>query len=131
MGWWYAEKPGGGIDFDRSSKKADARGSNLINAFDDDGPIGGDGPADIMDRAIDDIRMAFRGTWDRDPTLEELDLAWQFSTGFWRKEGRPYHAEPFSMKRARKVARGKKAAKTRKANKAKIEAETKAREAGE
>ena len=72
MGWWQTINDGSGqIDWD---VKRD--GSNLINAIPGrDNPkmmYNGDGPADIMSAALDDIESEYIKAWKRKPTYQEL-----------------------------------------------------------
>ena len=61
MGWWDAN-PRGGL------------------AIDDTGIVWGDGPADILDNAIDAINREFKEVWGRSVTLAELKAGFAFST---------------------------------------------------
>lgn len=61
MGWWDAN-PRGGL------------------ALGDTGIVWGDGPADILDNAIDAINREFKEAWGRSVTLDELKAGFSFST---------------------------------------------------
>jgi len=62
-GWWSISTPKGGV------------------STEDTGQYGGDGPADILDVAIREITEEWQQEWGRDPTVSELDAAWNFVTG--------------------------------------------------
>ncbi len=53
--------------------------------------IGGDGPADVMGDAIDEIIGLYHRRWGRDPTAEELSAVLQFVLGGlgWERAGGP------------------------------------------
>jgi hypothetical protein len=63
MGWWNSGKDGSSLEF-RS-----------------DNHYWGDGPADVMDAALDNIRQQFRSEWGREPSLSELLAGVKFSAG--------------------------------------------------
>lgn len=44
----------------------------------------GDGPADTMGAALDNIVQQYLDEWERPPTMVELDTAWRFVTGPYR-----------------------------------------------
>lgn len=87
MGWWNAGRDGSSLHEKPT------------------GLIWGDGPADIIDQAIDEIISVFRRDWNRDPTLQEMKSGILFSIGRqtpmeweewlmdskpWVREGLPY-----------------------------------------
>jgi len=61
MGWWNSSREGVSLQPE------------------DDGHYWGDGPADIMDTAIEEIREHFRMAWDREPMLSEILAGVKFS----------------------------------------------------
>lgn len=61
MGWWNATR----------------EGTSLIVG--DTGYVWGDGPADILDNALMEIRSAFLDAEGRNPTLGELRAGLEFS----------------------------------------------------
>jgi len=64
MGWWNANDNGGMFG-------------------EDDEKVWGDGPADILDEAIERIVKEFEEDWGRRPTLEELQAGFRFSTSIY------------------------------------------------
>lgn len=66
MGWWSQGKDGGSF--------AEERGVEEIGVW-------GDGPADILDNAIDEIVKEFQRDWGRKPTPDELRSGLEFSLG--------------------------------------------------
>jgi hypothetical protein len=61
MGWWNS-----------------APGGESLMPY-ETGLMWGDGPADIMDRAIEEIAVAFKRDLGRPPTLDELVAGLRFS----------------------------------------------------
>lgn len=61
MGWW----------------SSDANGSSL--QFEETGLLWGDGPADQIDKAIDEITREFETAWGRKPKRLELEAGFKFS----------------------------------------------------
>lgn len=65
MGWW----------------NSDPDGASLV--LEDTGNYWGDGPADVMDAALEDIKKQFQETWARPPKLSELIAGVKFAaSGF-------------------------------------------------
>lgn len=60
MGWWHQDTEG----------RSFAAGSNLY---------WGDGPADIVDQALDRIRAQFREDLGREPTIREIRAGLEFT----------------------------------------------------
>lgn len=71
MGWWHAGESGGIAGL----QNADAE---------DEGPLVGDGPADVLGDALQEVIQCYRRGLGRSPTVEELDLCWKFVTGPYR-----------------------------------------------
>lgn len=63
MGWWNSAPDG----------------SSLL--VEETGLVWGDGPADVMDAALEEIRTQFDSTYHRGPTREELIAGLLFSLG--------------------------------------------------
>lgn len=63
MGWWQATEGGASL------------------ALEDTGLLWGDGPADVLDRAIDEIVVEFEQAQGRKPTNDELLAGLRFSLG--------------------------------------------------
>jgi hypothetical protein len=68
MGWW----------------RAGADGSSLH--AEETGLVWGDGPADIMDDAIDKITDEFQAAYGRKPSRIELEAGLQFSLGVYEEQ---------------------------------------------
>lgn len=67
MGWWSHGKDG--------------------NSFSEDSEmVWGDSVADIVDNAIMHVVAEFKHTWDRPPTLAELEAGFKFSTNVYEPE---------------------------------------------
>jgi len=62
MGWWNSSPEGASLQSE------------------DDGHYWGDGPADVMDAAIEEIREQFRLSMGREPMLSELLAGVRFSS---------------------------------------------------
>lgn len=80
MGWWRANV-NGGIDWNGDTRFEDPNNH----------PVWGDGPADILDAALQKIVDEFNREWGRPPTLAELEAGFKFSTSIYeedRTEGR-------------------------------------------
>lgn len=74
MGWWKQNPQASWIAVDR-----------------EDGPelLWGDGPADELDHAIDNIVKHFQEKWGRRPTKDEMRAGLEFSLGGNDEVGRP------------------------------------------
>lgn len=59
-------------------------GSVLYPPQAEDAGYMGDGPADTMGAALDNIVQQYLDEWERPPTMVELDTAWRFVTGPYR-----------------------------------------------
>ena len=68
MGWWRAGKDGSSLHLEET------------------GLVWGDGPADIMDDAIEAIVTQFREAYGRKPTRDELEAGLKFSLGAYEEE---------------------------------------------
>lgn len=64
MGWWSITDKNGGI-----------------SPFGNIGLYNGDGPADILDNAVQEVIREYEKAWGRKPYIQELQAAWNFSTG--------------------------------------------------
>ena len=71
MGWWNIRDQSGQIDWEHKSSS-----EQLI----------GDGPADIMDHALDRICEQYEDSWGRQPKQEELSALLNFCSGRFYKE---------------------------------------------
>ena len=76
-GWWkIRDVESDQINWNQPDKE------RLINAISgQDTPkklYNGDGPADTMGAAIDDIARQYRKEWDRDPEPEEIEAVFNF-----------------------------------------------------
>jgi hypothetical protein len=67
MGWWKAHPVNASL-------------AELQPGFEDTEHLWGDGPADIMDTAIEEIREQFRLSIGREPMLSELLAGVRFSS---------------------------------------------------
>lgn len=80
MGWWrIKDVESGAVDFDA---KTAAKTANAVPGADD--PVhayGGDGPADVMEAALDKINALYREAWKRNATRDELRAVFNFCTG--------------------------------------------------
>lgn len=65
MGWWSTNKDG--VSFATNDEGAEM--------------FWGDGPADAIDGALDEIDRQFKETWKRSPTADELMAGFRFSLG--------------------------------------------------
>jgi len=77
MGWWKIDSvENGGIDWRWDS------GSNNVSAVPGKHPVeleyGGDGPADVMSKAVDKIWEQYKKAWGRSPTRNELQACFNF-----------------------------------------------------
>jgi hypothetical protein len=68
MGWWRAGEDG-------SSMRAEETGL-----------VWGDGPADILGNAIDEIAAEFREAYGRKPSRAELEAGLKFSLGGYEEQ---------------------------------------------
>jgi len=66
MGWWSISKEKAGIDWTGET---------------DTGMYNGDGPADIMGPAVDELVKLFEEEWGRKPYMAELIAAVKFVAG--------------------------------------------------
>lgn len=73
MGWWRAGSDGSSLHAEET------------------GLVWGDGPADILDDAIDKISAEFRAAYDRSPSRAELEAGLLFSLGAYEE---PERTEP-------------------------------------
>jgi len=71
MGWWKADKTTGGI----SQRRDDAYGC-----------YNGDGPADIMAKAISEIDGLYRQAWECPCSPDEMRLCFEFCYNAWPKK---------------------------------------------
>jgi hypothetical protein len=83
MGWWkVTDIESGGISCERPSG---APPDGLLNAVPGrDKPYdtyGGDGPADAMDKTIDDIDAQFLAAWNRHASPNEMRACFNFCLG--------------------------------------------------
>jgi hypothetical protein len=69
MGWWEQNEQG--VSF------ADAEGEEMV---------WGDGPADTMGAAVDEIVAEFERDWDRKPTKAEIRAGLEFVLGGYKDE---------------------------------------------
>lgn len=65
MGWWSTNKDG--VSFATNDEGAEM--------------YWGDGPADAIDTALDEIDRQFKAAWHRTPTIDELVAGLRFSLG--------------------------------------------------
>jgi hypothetical protein len=68
MGWWRAGEDGSSLHAEET------------------GLVWGDGPADIMDDALDKIVAEFRQDWGRKPSRIELEAGLRFSLGAYDEQ---------------------------------------------
>lgn len=84
-GWWAVTRGNPGINPPPVDK------GGLMNALPGTDPgearYNGDGPADIMDGAIDQIDLEYLMAWGRPATKMELDAVWEFCTGPIEEDG--------------------------------------------
>ncbi|MCK5016626.1 MAG: hypothetical protein KAS32_06070, partial [Candidatus Peribacteraceae bacterium] len=90
-GWWkIKDVESGQIDWDQPEKEG-----GLINALpgSDDLEVlyNGDGPADVMDAAVDKITTLYQDAWSRGPTIRELRAVANFVIN-GRERGNGYKA---------------------------------------
>lgn len=73
MGWWLSSEQGHSFADDKEA-------------------VGwwGDGPADTIDAALDDIYRQFNREFDRNPTKQELISGFLFSVGLTSDDGTRY-----------------------------------------
>ena len=64
MGWWSITDKNGGI-----------------SPFGNIGLYNGDGPADILDNAVQEVIKEYEKAWGRKPYIQELQAARNLSTG--------------------------------------------------
>lgn len=76
MGWWAISGENGGIDF--TSKQEGTPRDKVL--------VGGDGPADIMGGAVQEIAQLYKETWERCAKMEELRACFNFVTAPWVEE---------------------------------------------
>ena len=91
MGWWKSSGPEtGGIACSLPSGHPGEKTDVPVNAIsgrdtpDDD--YMGDGPADIMDRAISSIVAEYQAQWKRPPHPDELRACFSFCFNAWKKQ---------------------------------------------
>jgi len=72
MGWWSISDKGGGI-----------------SPFGNIGLYNGDGPADTLDNAIEEIIKEYEEAWGRKPYTQELQAVWNFCTRIIELENAP------------------------------------------
>jgi hypothetical protein len=75
MGWWNAGKYGGIAEMQGPRDNASERDE-----------FWGDGPADILDGALDQIEQEFQEVWGRKPYISELRQGLEFSLGRYDEE---------------------------------------------
>jgi hypothetical protein len=68
MGWWRAGRDGSSLHAEET------------------GLVWGDGPADILDDAIDRIVAEFQRDYGRKPSRDELEAGLKFSLGTYEEE---------------------------------------------
>ena len=85
MGWWSITDKSGGI-----------------STFGNIGLYNGDGPADILDEAVEKVIKEYEETWGRKPYVQELEAAWNFSTGLVFRDELEHAPEEY-MERADRV----------------------------
>lgn len=68
MGWWRAGRDGSSLHLEET------------------GLVWGDGPADIMDDAIDQIAAEFRAAYGRKPSRIELEAGLLFALGDYEEQ---------------------------------------------
>ena len=68
MGWWRAGRDGSSLHLEET------------------GLVWGDGPADILDNAIDAIVAEFQAAYGRKPSRIELEAGLQFSLGAYEED---------------------------------------------
>lgn len=73
-GWWSINPDTGGILYPPQAEDAGYMG---------------DGPADTLGLAIDNIVRQYLDEWERPPTMVELDAAWRFVSGPYRSGDLP------------------------------------------
>ena len=66
MGWWKISLSGSG---GFSLEDTESEGEDLYN---------GDGPADILGAALDEVIQDYQNSWGREPYKEELESAFKF-----------------------------------------------------
>ena len=79
MGWWQIRNDGSG-QIDWEVKREDSTLINAIPGKHDPKQMmyNGDGPADIMGTALDEITEEFNKAWGRNPCYEELLACFNF-----------------------------------------------------
>lgn len=91
MGWWRISGPDGGLSFD-VPPSGKPEGSGLLNARPgrdaQEDHYNGDGPADLMGAALNDIAHLYQEEWGRPPFLEELEACFNFVLGPHRDSGK-------------------------------------------
>jgi len=83
MGWWKIDNiETGGIDWENwDGTVLNVTKDNITNEL-----VNGDGPADIMGDALEQIRKEYKNYWNREPTLNELQAVFNFCMGGISKE---------------------------------------------
>jgi hypothetical protein len=77
MGWWQIASPTGGIDWSQPSIRDVAKPEPMY---------GGDGPADSMGIAVDEIISQFEETFERKPYRAEIRATLDFVLGGYEEE---------------------------------------------
>ena len=79
-GWWEIDSVDTGqIEWDQPEKKEKGGLINAIPGSDDKHDLyNGDGPADKFGFCIDDIIEEYEATWNRKPTMKEIQAAFNF-----------------------------------------------------
>ncbi len=78
MGWWTITEDSPGLNF-LSGRPLD----------EDTGLYNGDGPADIMGCAVDELVALFEESWERKPYMVEVRAAVEFASGHQELEEKP------------------------------------------
>ncbi|GAF77780.1 unnamed protein product [marine sediment metagenome] len=84
-GWWKIKDiESGQTDWNQPDKQ-----EGIINSIPgEDTPkelYNGDGPADIMDEAINKITKEYQKAWNRDPEPEEIKAVFNFCFNGWKR----------------------------------------------
>lgn len=111
MGWWIADENGQILEMNLRKQ-----GMVVTKKYLDDLPdkyLNGDGPADILGDALEAVVGEYVEDFDRPPSLEELDRAWRFVTGPYRRGQRKISDLVKQIKRKRKTNKKPKAEKRR------------------
>ena len=85
MGWWrIKDTETGQVDFEA---KTSAPTANALPGKDDPQHLyGGDGPADVMGKALADINRLWQTSWGRDATNDELLACFNFCFNGLRRQ---------------------------------------------